>query len=138
MKMILQRDAKSFTNATSGNVSVTMRSTPKNNRIDLKSNRIFMPSEGLTLASPKGSKLSDYNEQQLKLPDERNYDDRTVTEQDEPLYSPKQHIAVGQSNEAFTEGSIDDSDHLKTRHLSNRGFNSKDSERNLDQIMIVR
>ena len=77
MRELLENHGKSYTNSTTGgNISVTMRSTPKN-KIDKKSNRIFHPSEGLTLASPNGSKLSEYNEQQLKLPVDR---DRTVTE----------------------------------------------------------
>ena len=69
-------------------------STPKNkSKIDKKSNRIFHPSEGLTLASPGGgSRLSDYNEHHLKLPD------RTHTETDEVNMSPRHEIAVGQSN----------------------------------------
>jgi hypothetical protein len=61
----LKNDGSSYTGKTSGNISVTNTATPKNknkSKIERKSNRIFHPSEGLTLASPGGSKLSGYNE----------------------------------------------------------------------------
>ena len=99
-----------------------MRSTPKN-KIDKKSNRIFHPSEGLTLASPTASKnKSDYNEQHLKLPEERQH---TVTEHDEShALDPRHEIAVGLSHENLTDGSIEDSDgQTISRNMSKRGIN---------------